>query len=245
MADVQSAVNNDNNADPGLGERIIAALESAEIPPERWTPDILGPADQIHGGGLLQTRLHADLTNISGDMHLLEVARTLTDKVGLSNRVEFNCGDATDLPYKDEAFDMAWALNVTINIEDRARFYAGVYRVLKPGGLFAASELGQGPNGVPYYPLPWARDPSYSFLIPPDEMRAILEDAGFRIVEWIDEAARRQAAMDNPPPPATPVDTPLTIEITRGEDYPERRKNSGRSAKEGRLTNVMLVAEKI
>jgi SAM-dependent methyltransferase len=276
VADVQSAVNNDNNADPGLGERIIAALESAEIPPERWTPDILGPADQIHGGGLLQTRLHADLTNISGDMHLLdigcgiggparffatkygcrvtgidltpeyiEVARTLTDKVGLSNRVEFNCGDATDLPYKDEAFDMAWALNVTMNIEDRARFYAGVYRVLKPGGLFAASELGQGPNGVPYYPLPWARDPSYSFLIPPDEMRAILEDAGFRIVEWIDEAARRQAAMDNPPPPATPVDTPLTIEITRGEDYPERRKNSGRSAKEGRLTNVMLVAEKI
>ncbi|CAN0588959.1 unnamed protein product, partial [Laminaria digitata] len=63
--------------------------------------------------------------------------------------------------------------------------------------------------------------------------------------EWLDEAARRLAAADNPPPPAAPVDTPLTIEITRGEDYPARRANSGKSAKEGRLTNVMLVAERI
>lgn len=254
----------------------MAALEQAGIPPERWTPEILGPADQIHGGGLLQTQLHADLVKIAPDMHLLDigcgiggparyfateygcrvtgidltadyiaVARMLTEKVGLSDRVTFDCGDATALPYDDGAFDMAWALNVTMNIEDRSGFYAGVHRVLKPGGIFAVSELGEGPNGAPYYPLPWARDPSYSFLIPPDEMRSILENAGFRIIEWVDEAARRQAAADNPPPPPPPVDTPLTIEITRGEDYPDRRANSGKSAREGRLTNVMLVAKRI
>lgn len=40
------------------------------------------------------------------------------------------------------------------------------------------------------------------------------------------------------------METPLTIEITRGDDYLERRANSGKSAKEGRLTNVMLVAER-
>lgn len=272
---IETLVNADN-VSGDLGARIVAALDEAGIPSENWTPEVLGPADQIHGGGLLQTQLHAGLADLSSDMHLLDigcgiggparyfatefgcrvtgidltpeyidVAVMLTEKVGLDDRVAFDCGDAMDLPYDDGAFDMAWALNVTMNIEDRAGFYAGVKRVLRPGGQFAISELGRGPNGDPYYPLPWARDASYSFLVPPDEMRSMLENAGFRIVQWVDEAARRQSAAANPPPQAAPVDTPLTIEITRGDDYGERRANSGKSAREGRLTNVMLVAEKI
>jgi MPBQ/MSBQ methyltransferase len=263
-------------ATANLGERIVAALKDAGIPPEKWTPEILGPADQIHGGGLQQTQVHAALVSITSDMYLLDIgcgiggparyfatefgcrvtgidltdeyidaANLLTQKIGLSDRVAFDCGDATALPYDDASFDMAWALNVTMNIEDRAGFYAGVHRVLKPGGRFCISEIGQGPGGEPYYPLTWAADPAYSFLLPPEDMRTLLESSGFRVVEWIDETARRKASTDGRPAETAPVETPLTIEITRGADYPDRRKNSGRSAKEGRLTNVMLVAERI
>ena len=263
-------------ATANLGERIVAALKDAGIPPEKWTPEILGPADQIHGGGLQQTQVHAALVSITSDMHLLDIgcgiggparyfatefgcrvtgidltdeyidaANLLTQKIGLSDRVAFDCGDATALPYDDASFDMTWALNVTMNIEDRAGFYAGVHRVLKPGGRFCISEIGQGPGGEPYYPLTWAADPAYSFLLPPEDMRTLLESSGFRVVEWIDETARRKASTDGRPAETAPVETPLTIEITRGADYPDRRKNSGRSAKEGRLTNVMLVAERI
>lgn len=263
-------------ATANLGERIVAALKDAGIPPEKWTPEILGPADQIHGGGLQQTQVHAALVSITSDMHLLDIgcgiggparyfatefgcrvtgidltdeyieaASLLTKKIGLSDRVAFGCGDATALPYDDASFDMAWALNVTMNIEDRAGFYAGVHRVLKPGGRFCISEIGQGPGGEPYYPLTWAADPAYSFLLPPEDMRTLLESSGFRVVEWIDETARRKASTDGRPAETAPVETPLTIEITRGADYLDRRKNSGRSTKEGRLTNVMLVAERI
>ena len=263
-------------ATANLGERIVAALKDAGIPPEKWTPEILGPADQIHGGGLQQTQVHAALVSITSDMHLLDIgcgiggparyfatefgcrvtgidltdeyieaASLLTKKIGLSDRVAFDCGDATALPYDDASFDMAWELNVTMNIEDRAGFYAGVHRVLKPGGRFCISEIGQGPGGEPYYPLTWAADPAYSFLLPPEDMRTLLESSGFRVVEWIDETARRKASTDGRPAETAPVETPLTIEITRGADYPDRRKNSGRSTKEGRLTNVMLVAERI
>ena len=276
MNDVSAEIKTDNRPAPDLGRRIIAALEAANIPPSAWTSEVLGPADQIHGGGLLQTQLHADLTTIRPNMHLLdigcgiggparyfartfgckvtgvdltneyiEVARMLTGKVGLSHKIDFECQDATSLKYDDSKFDMAWALNVTMNIKDRTGFYSEVHRVLRPGGSFAISEIGQGRQGDPYYPLPWARNPEYSFLVPPEEMRRLLEDAGFRILEWVDEAARRQAAVKNPSQPtAVTVDTPLTLEITRGDDYPDRRKNSAKSTREGRLTNVMLVAER-
>jgi ubiquinone/menaquinone biosynthesis C-methylase UbiE len=276
MSDIKQ-VHQAEYAAPNLGERIVAVLEEAGIPPENWVPDILGPADQIHGGGLPQTKSHADLVEITPDMHLIDIgcgiggparyfataydcrvtgidltdeyieaANLLTQKVGLSDRVSFEVGDATALPYDDEAFDMAWAMNVTMNIQDRAGFYAGVHRVLKPGGKFCISEAGLGPGGEPYYPLTWAADPAYSFLMPPTEMRSLLESSGFRILEWIDETARRKASTDGrPTAEVKTVETPLTIQITRGDDYLDRRANSGKSVKEGRLTNVMLVAEKI
>lgn len=276
MTDVKQ-IHDAEYAMPDIAGRIIAALEGAGIPPEQWTPEVLGPADQIHGGGLAQTEAHAALIDITADMNVLDIgcgiggparyfatefgcrvtgidlteeyieaARVLTEKVGLADRVTFDCGNATDLPYDDGAFDLAWALNVTMNIEDRAGLYAEIHRVLKPGGRVGISEIGQGPGGEPYYPLTWAADPAYSFLLPPDEMRTLLEASGFRILEWIDEAARRKESADGRPASETkPVETPLTIEMTRGADYPDRRKNSGKSTKEGRLTNVVLVAEKV
>jgi MPBQ/MSBQ methyltransferase len=276
MSDVKQ-VHQAEYAAPNLGERIVAALDEAGIPPVNWVPDVLAPADQIHGGGLQQTQSHADMVEITPDMHLLDIgcgiggparyfateyncrvtgidltdeyidaARLLTGKVGLSDRVDFEVGDATALPYDDGAFDIAWAMNVTMNIKDRAGFYAGVHRVLKPGGKFCISEAGLGPGGEPYYPLTWAREPAYSFLMPPDEMRSLLESSGFRVVEWVDETARRKASSDGRPAAAAKtVETPLTIQITRGDDYLDRRANSGKSVKEGRLTNVVLVAEKV
>ena len=162
------------------------------------TPESLGPADQIHGGGLAATVKHASLIPFGPDTRVLDIgcgiggparyfaatfgcrvtgidltadyidaARLLTGKMGLQDRIDFECADATKLPFEDDAFDVVWSQNVTMNIEDRAALFAGVHRVLRPGGIFTLTELALGPNGAPAYPLPWARDPSYSFLIPP------------------------------------------------------------------------------
>jgi sarcosine/dimethylglycine N-methyltransferase len=251
MTDIRK-IHDAEYAAPDLGARIVAALEAAGIPPSGWTPEMLGPADQIHGGGLQQTQRHADLVDITADMHLLDIGCGIGGPARYF-ATAFGCR-VTGIDLTQEYVDAARlltgkigldALNVTMNIEDRAGFYAEVRRILAPGGKFAISELGQGRGGPPYYPLTWARDPAYSFLLPPDEMRTLLEASGFRVLEWIDETARRKASADGRPSETAPVKTPLTIEITRGEDYLERRANSGKSAKEGRLTNVMLVAEKV
>ncbi len=173
----------------------------------------------------------------------IDVATMLTERCGLGGRVGFTCANALDLPFDGAGFDVVWCLNVTMNIEDRAGFYAEVRRVLKPGGQFALSELGQGSGGDPYYPLTWARDASYSFLVSPDELRTGLETAGFRITHWIDEAERRKAAGGDVSRGASVLPAGEGMKIVRGEDYSDRQANGSKSVMENRLTNVRLVAE--
>ena len=50
MTTTANAIEDDNRG-IGLGERIIAALEDAGVDTDALTPEILAPADQIHGGG--------------------------------------------------------------------------------------------------------------------------------------------------------------------------------------------------
>jgi ubiquinone/menaquinone biosynthesis C-methylase UbiE len=47
-----------------------------------------------------------------------------------------------------------------MNIADKAGLLAGVYRVLKPGGLFTSTEYSAGPGGDIIFPVPWAYDAS-------------------------------------------------------------------------------------
>ncbi len=269
----------DDYGSAGLGERIIQVLEDAGVDTNDLTPEILAPADQIHGGGLGATVAHAAMIPFGPDTRVLDIgcgiggparylattfgcrvtgidltadfidaARLLTEKMGLRDLVDFECADATRLPFGDATFDVVWSQNVTMNIEDREGLYAAIHQVLEPGGIFSMTELGQGPNGAPDYPLPWARDPSYNFLVTPERTRALLQGAGFRITEWRETAESREAgdrarAAGKSPDPAT--DSPLTIEVTRGEDYPARRANSSNGVIEGRLVNILLVAERI
>lgn len=60
----------------------------------------------------------------------------LTERCKLADRVMLQVGNALDLPYLDQTFDVVWCQNVSMNIADKAGFLAGVYRVLKHGGLF-------------------------------------------------------------------------------------------------------------
>ncbi len=52
----------------------------------------------------------------------------------------------------------------------------------------------------------WADRPEISFLRTPEETRALLEAAGFRVVQWIDntETSLAEAAAERARPPSAP-----------------------------------------
>jgi SAM-dependent methyltransferase len=125
----------------------------------------------------------------------------LTD---LSDRIEVHKGSALELPFPDDSFDVVWMQNVGMNIADKRKLYAEIYRVLKSGGRFAFQEMAAGKSATSYFPLPWATDPADNFLVSVEEMRSRLGEGGF-ITELLEDTsdAHLKGATANATPAAS------------------------------------------
>jgi ubiquinone/menaquinone biosynthesis C-methylase UbiE len=114
------------------------------------------------------------------------VGERLTHLTGLSGRVIFKIGNALEIPFPAESFDVVWTQQSSMNIADKERLYAEIHRVLKPGGRLALQEIMAGPVQPLHFPVPWAHDPTLSFLRPARAMRGVIAARGFHQLAWID-----------------------------------------------------------
>ena len=122
------------------------------------------------------------------------VGKMLTERMGLTDMVDLHIGSALDLSWPDATFDAAVTFHVAMNIADRPRLYAEVARVIRPGGKFAMYDVMKGPKEGMSFPVPWAETADISYLVTPEEMRQLLENAGFEITHQED---RREIALNH------------------------------------------------
>ncbi|MBI1353311.1 MAG: methyltransferase domain-containing protein [Acidobacteria bacterium] len=193
-------------------------------------------------GRFLARRFGCRVTGLDLTPEYCALAQELSARVGLDALTEYRCGSALAMPFEDGAFDLAWSQHAQMNIEDKARLYAEIHRVLRPGGRFVFHDILAGPGGPPHFPTHWAEWPEMSFLIEPGAFRALLEGLGFRTLAWRDltgisrdwylEAKKKGGG-------------PLGLHLLLGPTGPAKMENVGRNLAEERLTIFQGLLEKV
>ena len=196
-----------------------------------------GPARQL----AVETGCSVVVLDLTEDY--VRAGEALTARSGLTDLVTFQHGDATAIPFVGASFDIAWTQHSTMNIPDKVELYREIHRVLVRGGRLAMHEIMAGPAGPPHFPTGWAPDPSLSFLLPPEEMRALIRRCGFRELAWHDTTPRVREAFAqlgaNPPAPSA-----LSPALVFGTTAAEIAANSRRNVAEGRVVVIQAVFER-
>lgn len=170
------------------------------------------------------------------------VATLLARRVGLAEVVSYQQGDALNLPFADHSFDLLWTQHTAMNIADKERLYAEMWRVLKPGGKLSIYDILAGAGGEVLYPVPWARRPEISHLLRPRQLREFLETTGFEIRRWQDMTQQgrhwfrrmgEKIARDGMPR--------LGLHLLLGADFSQMAKNQVRNLEENRISLIETI----
>lgn len=190
-------------------------------------------------------RFRCKVSGLDITMPFVIAGNKLSALLHMASQVRIEHGDGHRLPYPDAHFDGAYTQHVTMNVADRAGFFAEAYRVLKPGAYFALTEHGLGPRGDPLYPVPWSADGSGAYLMAPAETRAVLAKTGFDDIVFEDTGPKYvvayKAAIEKAEAGALP---PLGLHLLMGETTLQKTRNAARNIEEGRTHPVQIVCWK-
>ena len=145
-----------------------------------------------HGAGYV--------TGIDVEDGVIARARELVDAAGLTDRIGLCKVAPGPLPFPPGMFDVVFSKDSIVHIPDKHAMAAEVFRVLKPGGWFVASDWLIGHDGTPSPQMAeYIKSEGLDFgMASPARYRDALEQAGFGDIRiesrnaWYREEARRE-----------------------------------------------------
>ena len=144
----------------------------------------------------------ASVLGIDVEHLVCERARDRVERAGLADRIEIRMVEPGPLPLPDGSFDVVFSKDSIVHIPDKESLATDVFRVLRPGGWFAASDWLISHDGTPSPEMAAyiaAEDLDFG-MASPARYQAALAAAGFVDIElvnrheWYRDIARDELA---------------------------------------------------
>ncbi|MCT2576641.1 MAG: methyltransferase domain-containing protein [Mesorhizobium sp.] len=144
----------------------------------------------------------AHATGFDVERPVIETAKRKAAAQGLQDRVSFVQGPPGPLPFTDASFDVVFSKDALLHVRDKDALFAEIFRVLKPGGVFAASNWMISHDGEPSADMKtYLAAEGLSFaMASPARYAEAMRRAGFRDISvrdrnaWYSEVAREELA---------------------------------------------------
>lgn len=130
--------------------------------------------------------LEVDVTGIAVSEWQIEQAEQSARQQDLAERVNFRYADAMALPFEDDSFDAALALEVLIHISDVGQALSEISRVVRPGGRLVVSDIVIAKEMTAQQRETFTSIMPFNWPVPSvRDYHGLLQDTGFQIVESV------------------------------------------------------------
>lgn len=195
-------------------------------------------AKRLADGGFLQ--------GVDLSPQMVALAKRIAEQQERKN-VAFATGDALDLKFEENSFDVIVSSNAFPWVPDRQKFLKEVLRVLKPGGRFGLVALSSScyqeffhaftrvATGNPdLFPNERPHDSMGARLHTPKELSELVEEAGLKVIK------RFAASTEEPIEPAAYIER---VDSIVGENYLDHLNDNGQRTKARKLILEALKSE--
>lgn len=145
---------------------------------------------------LVRFRNVEHMTGIDATERIVTRGRLRTEEEGLSDRVEFVLGDATETGLPDASADFVWGEDAWCYVGDKRRLIAEAARIVRPGGKVVFSDWLAGPQPISDEDAErFLRFMKFPNVLDLDDYRALLQESGCR-VETAEDTGRFASHVD-------------------------------------------------
>jgi ubiquinone/menaquinone biosynthesis C-methylase UbiE len=88
----------------------------------------------------LASKYGCKVTGLDGTEKMVAEAKRRTSDAGLSDAISYKLGDAQEMPFPEETFDIVWGQDAWCYVESKERLIKEAHLVLKPGGIIAFTD---------------------------------------------------------------------------------------------------------
>jgi len=138
----------------------------------------------------------AHITGLNNNEYQITRAKRIAADCRLGSLASYIKGDFMNIPVENETYDASYAIEATCHAPNRVGVYSEIFRVLKPGGVFAAYEWVMtekyDPNNAQHVAAKKGieRGNGLPDLEPIGVILDALREAGFEITEHFDVAPK-------------------------------------------------------